>query len=223
MFERFRRTNDPARETDGGAVAVDERDEPATSVAAPADDPAARERRLEELHDYSGRGRRYARARPRATWSRLTATVSRARSAPPDDRSRPRRRRRRRTAHDAGRRRRGHHGGHARPPARSLRRHPLGQRLLRPAERHRPRRDPAGHRRRGGRDPRSIRDQRRPHRQRRHHRPGRRDRRARERSRSRGTAAAMSPGVWRASTVLVRASAYGCGRSSSAPRWPSPP
>jgi hypothetical protein len=52
MFGRFRRTNDPARETDGGAVAVDdERDEPATSVAAPADDPAARERRLAELHE----------------------------------------------------------------------------------------------------------------------------------------------------------------------------
>ena len=32
MFGRFRKTNDPARETDGGAVAVDE---PATSVATP--------------------------------------------------------------------------------------------------------------------------------------------------------------------------------------------
>jgi hypothetical protein len=42
MFGRFRRTNDPARETDGGAVAVDERDEPATSVAAPAADPDTR-------------------------------------------------------------------------------------------------------------------------------------------------------------------------------------
>jgi hypothetical protein len=54
MFGRFRRTNDPARETDGGAVAVgehDERDEPATSVAAPAADPAAREERLTELHE----------------------------------------------------------------------------------------------------------------------------------------------------------------------------
>jgi hypothetical protein len=51
MFERFRRTNEPASETDGGAVAVDERDAPATSVAAPADDPAARERRLAELHE----------------------------------------------------------------------------------------------------------------------------------------------------------------------------
>ena len=51
MFGRFRRTNDPATETDGGAVAVDERDEPATSVAAPADDPAARERRLAELKE----------------------------------------------------------------------------------------------------------------------------------------------------------------------------
>jgi hypothetical protein len=51
MFGRFRRTNDPAPETDGGAVAVDERDAPATSVAAPADDPAARERRLAELHE----------------------------------------------------------------------------------------------------------------------------------------------------------------------------
>ncbi|MGZ6645790.1 MAG: hypothetical protein ACXVFT_28620, partial [Solirubrobacteraceae bacterium] len=50
MFGRFRKTNDPARETDGGAVAVSERDEPATSVAAPAADPAARERSLEELH-----------------------------------------------------------------------------------------------------------------------------------------------------------------------------
>ena len=38
-------------ETDGGAVAVDERDAPATSVAAPADDAAARERRLAELHE----------------------------------------------------------------------------------------------------------------------------------------------------------------------------
>jgi hypothetical protein len=68
MFGRFRKTNDPARENDGGAIAVSqrereveqERDEPATSVArTPADpatsaatppaDPAARERRLEEL------------------------------------------------------------------------------------------------------------------------------------------------------------------------------
>ena len=48
MFGRFRRTNDPVRETDGGAVAVDERDEPATSVAAPAADPVARERRIAE-------------------------------------------------------------------------------------------------------------------------------------------------------------------------------
>jgi hypothetical protein len=51
MFGRFRRTNEPARETDGGAVAVDERDEPATNVATPASDPAARERRLAELHE----------------------------------------------------------------------------------------------------------------------------------------------------------------------------
>jgi hypothetical protein len=55
MFGRFRKTNDPARETDGGAVAIDERDEPATSVAAPAPapaaDPAARERRLAELQE----------------------------------------------------------------------------------------------------------------------------------------------------------------------------
>ncbi len=55
MFGRFRKTNDPARETDGGAVAVSERerererDEPVTSVATPPADPAARERRLEEL------------------------------------------------------------------------------------------------------------------------------------------------------------------------------
>ena len=83
MFGRFRKTNDPARENDGGAVAVSQRereaqatsvapprnepatsiaarDEPATSVATPRDeqptgvaappaDPAARERRLEEL------------------------------------------------------------------------------------------------------------------------------------------------------------------------------
>jgi hypothetical protein len=51
MFGRFRKTNDPARENDGGAVAVSqrERDEQATSVAAPPADPAARERRLEEL------------------------------------------------------------------------------------------------------------------------------------------------------------------------------
>jgi hypothetical protein len=53
MFGRFRKTNDPARENDGGAVAVSqrerERDEPVTSVATPSDDPAARERRLEEL------------------------------------------------------------------------------------------------------------------------------------------------------------------------------
>jgi hypothetical protein len=46
MFGRFRKTNDPARETDGGAVAVNE---PATSVATPSDDPAAREQRLAEL------------------------------------------------------------------------------------------------------------------------------------------------------------------------------
>jgi hypothetical protein len=51
MFGRFRKTNDPARETDGGAVAVDERDEPATSVTTPAADPAVRERRLAELHE----------------------------------------------------------------------------------------------------------------------------------------------------------------------------
>jgi hypothetical protein len=57
MFGRFRKTNDPARENDGGAIAVSqrereiehERDEPATSVATPPADPAARERRLEEL------------------------------------------------------------------------------------------------------------------------------------------------------------------------------
>jgi hypothetical protein len=57
MFGRFRKTNDPGRENDGGAVAVSqrerqiepERDEPATSVATPPADPAARERRLEEL------------------------------------------------------------------------------------------------------------------------------------------------------------------------------
>jgi hypothetical protein len=46
MFGRFRKTNDPARETDGGAVAVDE---PATSVATPSADPAVREQRLAEL------------------------------------------------------------------------------------------------------------------------------------------------------------------------------
>jgi hypothetical protein len=74
MFGRFRKTNDPAQETDGGAVAVKERerDEPATSVAAPErdraaepattaapataattpdSDPAARERRLAELKE----------------------------------------------------------------------------------------------------------------------------------------------------------------------------
>ena len=52
MFERFRKTNDAPRETDGSAVAVSsrERDEPATTVAAPSDDPAVRERRLDELH-----------------------------------------------------------------------------------------------------------------------------------------------------------------------------
>jgi hypothetical protein len=51
MFGRFRK-NDPARETGGGAVAVSEREraEPATSTAAASDDPAVRERRLEELH-----------------------------------------------------------------------------------------------------------------------------------------------------------------------------
>jgi hypothetical protein len=40
MFGRFRKTNDPAQETDGGAIATDERerDEPATSVAAPERD-----------------------------------------------------------------------------------------------------------------------------------------------------------------------------------------
>jgi hypothetical protein len=75
MFERFRKPNDAPRETDDRAVAVSsrerdepatdapretddravavssrERDEPATTVAAPSDDPAARERRLDELH-----------------------------------------------------------------------------------------------------------------------------------------------------------------------------
>jgi hypothetical protein len=72
MFGRFRKTNDPAGENDGGAVAVSQRErqieneraepatsvaapdaepaaEPATSVATPPADPAARERRLEEL------------------------------------------------------------------------------------------------------------------------------------------------------------------------------
>jgi antitoxin (DNA-binding transcriptional repressor) of toxin-antitoxin stability system len=49
MFGRFRNTNDPARENDGGAVAVSERDEPATSVVTPSADPAVREQRLEEL------------------------------------------------------------------------------------------------------------------------------------------------------------------------------
>jgi hypothetical protein len=73
MFGRFRKTNDPSRENDGGAVAVSQRerdeqatsvttpreepttsvttprDEPATGVATPAADPAARERRLQEL------------------------------------------------------------------------------------------------------------------------------------------------------------------------------
>jgi len=65
MFGRFRKTDDPASENDGGAVAVSQRerdeqatsgagamsqrDEPATSVAAAPADPAARERRLEEL------------------------------------------------------------------------------------------------------------------------------------------------------------------------------
>ena len=41
MFGRFRRTNDPAPETDRGAVALSqrEREDPATTVAAPADDP----------------------------------------------------------------------------------------------------------------------------------------------------------------------------------------
>ena len=59
MFGRFRKTNDPARENDGGAVAVSqrereieyERDEPATSVATPAAAPAARERGLAEPHE----------------------------------------------------------------------------------------------------------------------------------------------------------------------------
>jgi hypothetical protein len=73
MFGRFRKTNDPAQETDGGAVAVEEREreapatsaaperdrvsEPATSAApataatTPASDPAARERRLAELQE----------------------------------------------------------------------------------------------------------------------------------------------------------------------------
>ncbi len=46
MFGRFRKTNDPARETDGGAVAVDD---PETSVATPSADPAVREQRLAEL------------------------------------------------------------------------------------------------------------------------------------------------------------------------------
>jgi hypothetical protein len=50
MFGRFRKTDDPARETDGGAVAVSQqRDEQATSVATPSADPAVREQRLEEL------------------------------------------------------------------------------------------------------------------------------------------------------------------------------
>ena len=53
MFGRFRRTNDPAQETDRGAVALSqrEREEPATTVAAPSDDPggfALSEREREE-------------------------------------------------------------------------------------------------------------------------------------------------------------------------------
>ena len=75
MFGRFRKTNDAARETDGGAVAVDERDEPATSVAAPAADPAARERRLDGAARDPGRRPRHARAR-RERVSRPTARSS---------------------------------------------------------------------------------------------------------------------------------------------------
>jgi hypothetical protein len=51
MFGRFRKTNDPEPEPGSGAVAVEERDEPVTSVATPAADPAAREQRLAERHE----------------------------------------------------------------------------------------------------------------------------------------------------------------------------
>ena len=193
MFGRFRKTNDPARETDGGAVAVDD---PATSVATPAADPAVRERRLAELQatqagdpDTRGLDRERAvttgrtadeRARlepiARRDRSRGRERSLRAHRARTGGRARAgrRARSRRRAADDPGRRRRGHRGGHARPPARPLRRHPLGQRLLRPAERHRPGRDPAGHRRCSRRGLRPVGDQRRPHGHRRHHRTRRR-------------------------------------------------
>ena len=175
MFGRFRKTNDPAQETDGGAVAVDERerDAPATSVAAPerdrVDEPATS--RTRHGRDHAG----FRPGRPRAPADRVEETGSgdgdtrvaerdrvadrdrfaRDERAPADDpsgcattsraRSRPSWR--------------GHRRGHARPPARPLRRHPLGQRLLRAAERHRPRRPAARHRGRGRRHPRRLRDQ----------------------------------------------------------------
>ena len=65
MFERFRRTNDPARETDGGAVAVDERDEPATSVAAPADDAGGPRAPARRAARDPGRRPRHARGSTR--------------------------------------------------------------------------------------------------------------------------------------------------------------
>ena len=85
MFGRFRKTNDPARETDGGAVAVDD---PATSVATPSADPAEREQRLAELQatqagDPDTRGLDRERAVETDRTKRPRATASRAPSARP--------------------------------------------------------------------------------------------------------------------------------------------
>ena len=230
MFGRFRKTNDPARETDGGAVAVDE---PGNQRRRrPTADPAVREQRLAELQaTQAGDADTRGLDRERAVTAGRTADGERAvetdRTAESDRFARTERapvverdaggraRSRRRAEDDPGRRRRGHRGGHARPPARPLRRHPLGQRLLRPSQRHRPGRDPAGHRRRRRRGLRPVGDQRRPQ----GHAPTPSDSAAPSccwpSSRSPGTAAATSPGAWRASTACDRASACGCGRWSS--------
>ena len=102
MFGRFRKTNDPAQETDGGAIAAEERerDEPATRRGARADrvteprdkrrarhggghacsDPAARERRLAELKETES-GDADTRVADATAWSSATASPRGARAA----------------------------------------------------------------------------------------------------------------------------------------------
>ena len=236
MFGRFRKTNDPARETDGGAVAVDE---PATSVATPTADPAARERRVAEMQatqagDPDTRGldrERVVEADRPAESDRFARTesapvVERER-APVTDRA-PVADREPVTDDDVAdephtipavvaedtvvamrARQRDRFGGIRWGSAFFGLLSAIGLAAT-----------PARHRGRGRRRDRRVGDQRRDQGQRRHHRPRRRHPACSRSWRSRGTAAATSPGAWRASTAPARASACGCGRSSSAPCWP---